>query len=427
MKSIVLLRNIIQNQSVKNGFIFSFFSFLNSGIGFLLLIILANYVNPDGYGKLNLFTTSITLVSFFICLSTTSFFTVSFFRKSKEMIHEIVNIIILITLLVSSVLLIIVGLFGDEIAKLSGINTNILFYVIIISATTVFFTLQMEVLRTQEKPIHYGLFSVLNVGTNFVLTLILIIWFKCGWEGRAYSQLAVSILMGIIGVSFLYRNKYLVINLPNKAVLKETLVYALPLIPHLLSGWLRSGADRYIINFYYDSTSVGLYGFAASISSIINIAGTAFNATNSVFIFKKLSQVNTKNCRKTLHKQTILMIGVFTILSLTILICSYIFIPLVFPKYIGSVQYIFPCIMASLFYCVYLLYVNYLFYFNHTTSLMYITFTLSIIQVSVSLLITQYNIIYTAYLSMIISALATIMVYIVQKKIMKKQFILLIK
>lgn len=74
------LRKLRTNTVFKNGILFTMFSFLNSGINFLLLIILANFISPLEYGELNLFNTFVTLLSMLISLNTTGIISVEFLK-----------------------------------------------------------------------------------------------------------------------------------------------------------------------------------------------------------------------------------------------------------------------------------------------------------------------------------------------------------
>ena len=74
-------------------------------------------------------------------------------------------------------------------------------------------------------------------------------------------------------------------------------------------------------------------------------------------------------------KNCLLQVFFYMLLSLFISIGAYLFVPLVFPKYIDARFYIFPLCMGSMFQCVYLVYVNILFFYERTKQLMYITFT----------------------------------------------------
>ena len=77
--SFALINKIRTNTLFRNGTLFAFFSFLNSGIGFLLLLVLASFIPPSEYGELNLFNTFVTLLSIFISLNATGIIAVDFF------------------------------------------------------------------------------------------------------------------------------------------------------------------------------------------------------------------------------------------------------------------------------------------------------------------------------------------------------------
>lgn len=70
---------------------FSLFSFLNTGIGFLIIMLMARYVHPESYIQLSLFTTMISLLSIFICLNTDGLIGVIFFTASKKVIQRVLN------------------------------------------------------------------------------------------------------------------------------------------------------------------------------------------------------------------------------------------------------------------------------------------------------------------------------------------------
>lgn len=91
---------VIRNKSFRNGIFFSLFSFLNSGISFLIMMLMAHYVQPESYGQLSLFTTMISLLSIVICLNTNGIIGVYFFTSSKEVVQRFLNVTLITSLLV---------------------------------------------------------------------------------------------------------------------------------------------------------------------------------------------------------------------------------------------------------------------------------------------------------------------------------------
>lgn len=411
------LKLLKQNTTIRNGILFSIFSFFNSGVSFILLVILAKYISPADYGYLNLFNTFVTLINIFISLSTVSFISVAFFKKDRVGLLKVIDVTLLVSSVVLVVLFFTLSVFPVFFEKLVGIKIYYQWFALLICYFQVFNSVNLDIWRLEEKPVSYGLYSVSTVLLNFVITLFLIIGLDQGWVGRVYSQFYVSFVFFFISILFLIKRKYILFKWPEYSFFKETILYALPIIPHLTSFWLRQGLDRYIINYYYSTSEVGLFSFALNFASIISIVGTAFNATSSVFIYKKLTE-GYGVARNILERQTRLMFVFFAILTIAVIGVVTIAIPWVLPKYIGCIPFLLPVCIAAFFYCIYLLYVNYLFYYERTVLLMWITFSMSVLQVSLSLLLTKYSILYTAYISLFVSACMAGAVYFFSKKIL---------
>ncbi|MDU1889049.1 MAG: oligosaccharide flippase family protein [Dysgonomonas sp.] len=407
---------IKNNHNFKNGILFTLFSFLNNGINFLLLIILASYLAPEGYGKLNLFTTSITIFTVLIPLGTSGFVSICFFNKTIDELKSVINIISTISFLILILLSLILFLGRDFFFEIFSFSFDYQFLALLICFFQVFNLLNLELWRLEEKPVKYGFYSLGIAVANLLLSILFVISFKMEWNGRVYAQLIITFLFFILSLIFLIRKKYFLIKKINIPLLKETLYFGIPLIPHQISGWLRQGIDRYIINFYISTATVGLFSFAFNFANIIHMVGAAFNASNSVFIYKNLGKKDDK-IRIKLLKQTQFMCLLFAIITIFIIIGAYILIPYIFPKYTSSRSFLVPLCSGAFFQCVYYLFVNYLFYFKRTKILMYITITGSIMHLILSFLFTRYSIMYTAYITLFSNFVICILVILYSQKI----------
>jgi len=410
------IKRLKSNSNIRNGMLFTFFAFLNNGINFLLLFILAKYLLPEGYGKLNLFTTLVTVLAILLPLGTNGFIGNSYFRKNEADFKKVVNTVFSIA--TSSLILIVIILLivQNDLQRILGFSIEYQIIASLICFFQLFTTVNLEIWRLNEQPVKYGLYSLGTIILNFVLTLIFIISFRMDWEGRIYAQFIVAIIFFAISLYFLIHRKILTFQKINIKILKETLSYGVPLIPHLAAGWIRQGLDRYVINFFCSSASVGIFSFALNFGNIINIIGVSFNASNSVFLYKNLSNQTSKT-KDQLLKQTGLMSLFFLILTSLIFIGSYILIPFLFPKYIDTLPFLFPLCFASFFQCIYYLFVNYLFYYKKTKKLMFITLIVSIFHFLLSFAFTRYSTLYTAYINLFSNFCICILVIFYSQKI----------
>ncbi len=259
---------------------------------------------------------------------------------------------------------------------------------------------------------------VVNVG----ITLFLILEADLGWMGRVYAMLGSNLIFFLISIYILYKHKWFIFKIPNLSILKEVLLFGLPLVPHTLTIWMRQGVDRYIINYCWDLTSVAVFSFAINLSSIIQIIGLAFNASNSVYIYKTLAEKHNDFYHK-LFKQIKLMTIFFVVVTIVIYFLSRIGITYFIPKYADSIVLLLPLSLSALFQCVYLLFVNFLFYYGKTKKIMYITVGISVLHVALSLIFSKYSIIYTAYINLLSTFAICCLIILSARKEITKQYI----
>lgn len=419
MRILEAIKKFIASPNVRNGTIYTIFSFVNRGLGFVLLLLLAGYLSQDDYGSLNLFNTFVTLVGILITLGTTGFVSIAFFQKSREDLNRIIGFSLWVTTIVLIFLALILYLFPEFCRNIIGVDIEYLYIALFICYTTEISNLNLILWQMEEKPVAYGVFTSILALCNFALTLWFIIGLKMNWEGRAFSQLIVSSALGAYSFYFLFKQKYISFTGIGKALILETFAYGLPLLPHMMSFWFKQGCDRYIIKFFWDATSVGVYSFALNFAAIIGMIGTAFNASNSVFIYKNLS-IGYAKTRESLLKVTKVMTIVYLVVFILVWIGSACLIPYIIPKYDSSIALLFPICLGAFAQCLYLLYVNYLFFYKRTRQLMYITFSTAIIQLLLSVILTRFSIVWTAYVSMFISVCTFLLVLWYAKRIIQE-------
>lgn len=415
------IQRVLNNKNFRNGALFALFSFFNTGINFVIMLVMARFIKPDSYGQLSLFTTMVSLLSIFVSLNTQGFIGVNFFSSSKEKIQRLLNVVVLTTLLVYMVMLTVMGCFTSAFEQVSGLTIIYQFYAISFCMLNVVNMLLLDVWRLEEKVWKYGTFSVLLVICNLILTILFVGFLRWDWQGRIYAQVITCACFSVLAFYILIRKGYLHKVFPEKEDFASAYRFGIPLIPHNTSFWLRQGLDRYVINAFATQAMVGLFSFAANLASIIQIVGAAFNASNSVHIYKTLSDFDAIKMKK-LKRNCQLLVVFYVALTLVVFVGAYLFIPIVFPKYEECTKYIFPLCIGAMFQCFYLVYVNILFFYKKTKQLMYITFSMSLLHAGLSFGLTRYGVICTAYVSVVVSILVAGGVYRYSQSLLRRTF-----
>ncbi len=408
------------NSTIKKASLYTIFSFLNSGINFFILLLLAALLTPSDYGLLNLFNTFYAVLLFLISLSTTGFVSVIFFKGSVIEYKRSVSAVLFITIVVFSVLSIILFLVPSQLAaSYLGFSKTIGWIALWISMTQVSVTLILDIWRIEEKIYHYGFYSFLFALLNLLLTVFCVQWLAMGWLGRLYAQFLVTFIFSGIALVIMYK-KDLLKYFPDRNTIFKVLLYGIPLIPHAVSFWLRQGFDKYIVNFYYSVAMVGAYSLAMNIGSIINVIGNAYNSTNSVYLFKTFAQEYTVLNYKNYVKRNNIAFAVFGVITFAVITVGLLLIKIFFHKYLPAMPYVIPLCIGSYLQCIYVLYVNVLFYYLKTKQLMIITFLCSLIHVLMSLWLTKYSLMNTCYVFVLSNLATMLMVYVYSNNILKK-------
>lgn len=412
------------NKTLVDGGLFSIFSFVNQGISFLLLIILAKYIKPAEYGSLSLYYTVSTFVSYVIALSTTGYVSVAYFQKSREEFKKDFSTIISITSTVFTFLMLVVLFFSNPFGAALSLPRELLYAVLFNSFFYVFFEIYLNFVRIQKKVGLYGLLSCSFAFLNFILSLLFVIKIDMNWQGRIYAQLGCSIAFGLLSILAFLKYRLYDFRGLSWTRFKFILLWGIPLIPHLSALWIRQGADRYIINGFYDASNVGLFSFALNLANIIITIGSAFNATNSVDIFHELSlDKPVIEKYKKLRKQSKLILLICLVTTIVIVAGVSVAVPWLLPNYSPSLGYFYILAIYGFIQCFYFLVCNYLFYYNKNKEIMYITFSTAILHLGLSLIFTRYSLYLTCIIYVLIEALIVLLVYFRCRKVIKENMV----
>jgi O-antigen/teichoic acid export membrane protein len=411
------IKRIKGNKSLINGTLFSLFSFINRGFNFLLLIILANYITPDEYGYLGLYSSVVMVIGYFMALSTEGYVSNAYFCEGRSGVKNTMSCVFFTSVIVSILCLLFLVAFGDNISQILKLPLAILFLSVVICFFTVYTNVNLDYLRVEERIKEYGILSCSNAFLNFVISILFVKSLLMGWQGRVYAQSICFVLYGIIGLLFFTKKK--LISWPKKDYWKMLLLYGLPIIPHLSANFIRQGLDRYIISYNHTISDVGLFSFALNLANVIVLIGAGFNQSNSVDIFKVLSDKNLSVDDKMsqIKRQKKQFALVYLVISIMVTVVGYFTIPFIVPKYAGAMNYFLCISVFGFLQCLYFLYTNFLFFYRKTKDIMYVTFGSSIVHLLLSLCLTRYSLYWTC---LIYSITQGGVYYYIKKKAIKE-------
>ena len=112
----------------------------------------------------------------------------------------------------------------------------------------------------------YSFFAILRAFGQVALVYIFV-HNGMGLLGAIKGTLLIDAIVGAIMILSITRS--IGLAFPNFTGIKDYLTYSIPTVPLLLSTWIVTSSDRYIISFFKDHASVGAYSVAYGVGDFV--------------------------------------------------------------------------------------------------------------------------------------------------------------
>lgn len=408
------LGKILKHSLLKSSLIYVITDAINKAVPFLILPILSYYLLPSDYGIVANFGVLVSIISIFVLVGVNGAIAVNYFKLPKEELSRYIFNGITIIGVFSFILLFIVLLFNETIYLFVKVPLSYQLLAVATALASALTGINLSLWRLEEKPVKFGVYQISQTALNLGASLVLIIVYKLGWVGRINGMLVATLSFGLLSLILIYKRGYLRIKFSHKLIF-AILAFGLPLIPHSLSFWLRSGVDRILITKYIGEAATGLYATGFQFGILIAFLTGAFNNAFVPYMYKLLSEkdesILDKN-KENLKKMILIgIVGLIILCVLFTLLSNIVLTTFFSDRYSGASEFIFWAILSQTFQGMYLFFVNYIFYVKKTKGLAAITFTCAILQVILSyILIINIGAIGAAYATALVSFVNFVMI-----------------
>lgn len=403
-------------QLIKNSSIYLGSSILNKSIPFLLLPILTEYLSPEEFGILSIFQLLITFYSAFIGMAIHTNVSKNFYTYSKDKLATLIGnilIILSVTTLIFLIPTLIGSFFSDSLFSVPSQWVNIIPFV---SFMFMMNTINLTILRNEEKSTLFGVFEVTNTIVNMGVSILLLVVYKLGWESRAFGIVLAYFVFFIISLIYMKRHHYLRLKYEPSEI-KNILNISLPLIPHAVGGIIISLSDRFFIEKMIGIDMVGIYSVGYMFGMIIFIFSDAFIKAWSPWFYKKLTNPTIIIKQKIVKYSYLYIIGLFVLAFLLTLISKLLIDLFIDEKFNGAEQFIFWISIGYAIHGVYKIFFPYLVHINKTSFLGYSTMLTAIINLILNyFMIDYYGAIGATYATALSFSVSTALVFWFQNK-----------
>lgn len=206
-----------------------------------------------------------------------------------------------------------------------------------------------------------AILTIIRRTLNIIIAVFLIIQLDSEkFYGHAFATLISIIVLGSYSVYHLFQ--ILKISL-NKFHLVYALSFSLPIVLHLLSGYILGHFDQIIINQLVGKLETGLYSIAYAVGSVMSFIIGAIGRAWSPEFYGKLNDKKYNDIENLVSKTSKL---IYISAMGMILFVQEIFIVMADIKYHEAINIVPIIVVSFVFVFMYQQYVNYAFYHKKT-------------------------------------------------------------
>ncbi len=363
---------------------------VNKAVPFILIPILTMYLTPSDYGIVATYVAFISILGVFIHLSMPGSVTINYFKISKaELKIYIVNLLLIVSV-TTSFMFIIVLIFQEQLIDKLQVPYEWLFIGVLVTLAQFLTSLNLVLWQAEQNPKSFAVYQIVQMIVNNILILVLVVGFGMGWEGQLIGQSIAIILFAFVSFIFIYRRGYLKFEIKQQHI-KDALKFGVPLIPHTLAGWFKTGIDRIFLTSFIGTAATGLYAVGYQFGMILGIIALAFNNAFAPYLFEKLSNITNEEKKKLVILTYLYFVIILLMATVISLIAPWFITNFLDERYIDSIQFISWITFGYAFQGMYYMVVNYIFYLKKTYRLVTITFFGGFLHVVLSYFLIQEN------------------------------------
>lgn len=376
---------------VKRSGVYLGSNILNALVPFLLLPVLTRYLTTGEYGQIAMFQTLVTGLSALMGLNTIGAANRKYYDADVNSLPSYNGACVQILFATIMIVGLVSWLLADKLSLWLSIPSTWVYISVAISSANFLVLLRLGQWQVREMPFKFGIMQVSQSVVIFVFSIILIVLYNHGAEGRVIGLCLATILYALISVFLLYKDRLVKIATVRMDFIKDALAYGVPLVPHVIGIFFLSSVDRFFINKELGISEAGIYMFAVQLSLGVAVVFDAINKALVTWLFKSLADNKTKQIKKILR---------FTYLFFVIVLClgilSFVIGPVVVnivggDRFSRAGEVIGWLCLGQAFGGMYLMVTNYVFYARKTGLLSLVTISTGIINVFLLFFMLKYN------------------------------------
>ncbi len=258
--------------ALKNSAIYSLGPLSSKVVGFILLPLYTSHLTISEYGVLGIVDVTLQIFVSLFGLGLNWAFNRWYWDKEYVDKQKIIFFTLFAFLSLSSLFAVVVFLpFTQKASNIlfdSARYAYLLKLMLIASALQIVSRLPNTLLKLQQRPVLFSVTNSVKLVFSLSFTIVFIVYLGRGING-IYEALIIANV-----VYFIFLSKYILQNMEWKfdwPLLREMLIFSLPLVGSSTATIVLNFADRYILKFIGGLGDVGVYSLGYKLSNTIKV------------------------------------------------------------------------------------------------------------------------------------------------------------
>lgn len=403
---------------IKNTSFYALGTILPKIGAFVFLPIYLKHMTPADYGIISSLYIFGTILTVLFTLSIPRalyrvFYDYTSHNEKKQLIGTSIISVFFVAIL-SFVLLLVFSPFIGNIYSSIPFYPYFL-YAILAILFIAFHSIPQAVLQIRERALTFVLLNLSLFFTKSLFILYNVVYLKKGAIGYLEADFITDFVF--IPVYFLMIRKDISIAW-NFSMLKNLLLFSIPIIPGMLSAWVLNLSDRIFIERNFDASQVGIYSLGYQIAGLVLLFTSAFKSAYDPYFYKIANTDDPKVAKEKLYKTNYIFVLILIFVTFMVAFFSKEAIQIFFSTdYSISAQVVPLVLLGYLFSQNSALLNNMVYQMKKTKVIMYITFFSALVNIGLNfLLIQKYGIMGAAWTTAISFLIIFLLSYLLAKK-----------
>ena len=237
----------------------------------------------------------LSLLGAFTGLSVHGAVGVRYFQLEKKELAEYVGVCVGILVVSTSVVFMLVTIFGSWLTEVSGVPVRWLLIAAVLSGMQFIFNIRLSLLHVAGQAKQYGAFQILQSLCNAGFSLVFILVAGMAWQGRVSGQALAIGIFGFFSLWRLFKDDLLKMPSAWRSQATDALAFGVPLIPHAIGGFVVATGGQFVVTNMLGVSETGIYVVGAQFGLVLGLVADAFVKSYGPWLYEKLKEDSLAN------------------------------------------------------------------------------------------------------------------------------------